>query len=187
MRIVTGVTLGCWPWSLTIANLKDFAEFVALLAAAGYFVYRWTVGYFIQNLSLRLECLRQPTVENGYDYVRVTVFLSKGERGSLDIHDAQAKAAWVGGELVESLVGIDRLSFKTELLNGKERKVIDFLQRSKENPLLRLTPGEATQFCAFFRVPSSAVCKVEVVVMGKNPKSDPVGQWRASTISLSGQ
>jgi hypothetical protein len=170
---------------MTPQELKDSAEFVAIAAGGFYFAYRFATGYFITNLSLQLTLVRQLKAA-GRDYLVVKANLSKGGRGSLDLHDAQVKAVWPGGETISPFAGIDRRSFNTVATVGtKTRKVVAFDRQSEKKPLLRLTPGEKVEFSCLIEVPHGEVCTVQVVVLGVKPNnSGLVGQWRSSAVSL---
>jgi len=170
---------------MTLKDLKDLAEFVAVVAGGLYFAYRFGTGYFITNLSIKLTVLRQQISAGGGDYLVVKAAFSKGERGSLDLHDAQVRAAWRGGEAITPLVGIDRRSFNTVPTVGtKTRKVVAFSRQAEKKPLLRLTPGEKAEFSCLIEVPHGEACTLQLVVLGEKPNSRLIGQWRASAISL---
>lgn len=167
-----------------LIDTRDLLEVFALFAATLFFFYRFITGYFITNLSLSVTSFRQGSHSGGKDFLVVVAKLSKGERGSLSIHDAQVEVSWNGGKMQKPLIGIDRRSFTTDRSGSTERKVIDFGRGSKKAPFLRLTPGEETHFSCYLEVPSESVCSVDVIVLGQNPASSLVGQWRASTISM---
>jgi len=169
--------------NMNLENLRNLTEVFAFIAAVIFFGYKFLTGYFITNLSLSLACSRQESLQEGKDHLAVVARLSKGERGSLDLHDAQVRASWSSDQLIKPLIGIERQSFETEKLGEAERKVINFKCRSKTAPFLRLTPGEETSFACYFEVPSESICVVELIVLGRLRRIKPIGQWRASAIS----
>ena len=154
----------------------------AYLAAGGFFLYKLLTGYLMTNLSTSLSSSRQCDMESGTDHLVVTICLSKGERGSLNIHDAQVKVTWRDDEDAKSLIGIDRRSFETEAI--VPRKVANWEERSAKQPFLRLTAGESCQFAAYFEVPCGQVCEIEFALLGMKQSGFRVGQWRASSVAL---
>jgi hypothetical protein len=109
---------------MIILEIKPYVELFAYLAAGGFFLYKLLTGYLMTNLSVSISCVRQCTNKNGKDHLIVTVDLSKGDRGSLNLHDAQVKVRWQGDEDAKSLIGTNRRSLKTETINKvKIRKV----------------------------------------------------------------
>ena len=172
---------------MNLEDIKNLTEILAFIAAGLFFGYKFVAGYFITNLSLSLACLRQESPLEGKDFLAVTAKLTKGERGSLDLHDAKVRVNWMSGHLIEALAGIERQSFSTERLGKTDRKVISFKRRSKKAPLLRLSPGEETSLSCCFEVPRESVCTVELVVLGSMRRIIPrtrIGQWRASSVSI---
>jgi hypothetical protein len=57
-------------------------------------------------------------------------------------------------------------------------------QRAKSAPFLNLTPGDETTISGYGRVASTAVYKVDVVIVGSRSFSWKKAQWRASLVSL---
>ena len=163
---------------------KNLAEIFALGAAGAFFIYKLFTGYFVSNLSISIECFRQSNMDGESDFLSVTATLDKGDRGSINLHDAQVRATWPNGELTESLIGLNRLSFKTNNVGNYKVKLVNWRTLSSKFPVLRLTPGEKSHFSCYIAIPTNVPCTVEVIVLGKKPKSWLVGQWRASTTSL---
>ena len=169
---------------MNILETKPYVELFAYLAAGIFFLYKLLTGYLMTNLSVSISCSRQCANRNGKDHLTVTASLSKGERGSVNLHDAQVKVKWNGDENAESLIGADRRSLKTEVVGESNRKVVNWAKRSAKQPFLRLTAGESCQFATYFEVPCAQVCEIELAVLGMKQSGFRVGQWRASTISL---
>jgi hypothetical protein len=169
-----------------VVNL--LVQTVALLGAAGYFGYRFITGYFIVNLSLSLSASRRKSPNPGEDFLSVAVTLTKGDRGSLNLHDAKLRVTWEGGEVIHDLPGIDRRNYLGERLGSFERKTINFAERAAYSPFLRLTPGEEAVFSAYVKVPSASVCYAEVIILGERRwgkrRGRRVGQWRSSILSF---
>lgn len=163
---------------------KSLAEIIALAAAAGFFLYRALAGYFIVNMSSRIHCRRQHISGTTEDYLQVTLELSKGDKGTIQIHDAQAKFTMANGlKYLRPFLGIDRRGHKPDSAN-ENRKKIDWGMQSKKNPLLNLSPGEQAQFSCMAEVPTGAPCTIEVAVLGRRLHHWKMGQWRASCLSF---
>lgn len=164
-------------------SMRNLAEALALTAAGIFFLYRFFLGYFFVNLSVSLEKDRWHKKGTSTDYISVKCTLTKGDRGTLTLHDARVRASWKTGYRIASLAEVERLGFKTERLGAIQRRLVNFGVRSRTAPLLSLTPGEITQYECLLEVPAETPCHVEVVVLGKTKWSPWVSQWRASIIS----
>ena len=110
--------------------------------------------------------------------------VTKGDRGSLEVHDAQARFTFRDQVRTTAFAGFERSSFTTESLPDTKRHVIDWSKRSKDSPFLRLTPGESSSFSCHVEVPKKETCFVEVAVLGKKPCGEKVGQWKATYVSI---
>jgi hypothetical protein len=177
--------LGILNTSLSLTGWRKLAEILALLAAAVFFMYKAVTGYLITNMSIELQCFRQPIPHKAEDYLHVIMTLTKGDKGTVRIHDAQARMHIEGEEhRTVSFSGASRLSFITKTVEGFKRHVINWDTRSEKNPFLNLSPGEKAQFSCFAEVPRHSLCTVEVAVLGNHVASWKMGQWRASFVSL---
>ncbi|GAX59112.1 threonine synthase [Candidatus Scalindua japonica] len=163
--------------------MKDIVQIFALFSAGGFFLYKLVTGYLITNLSISLECFRSPGKPDSEKDTLVTIVkFKKGDRGSLELHDAQVKYD-MGEDTIEvPLLGLDRRSFLSETICKKDRKLINWGARSKSSPFIRLSPGEETEFSCSCLVPSGQLCQVEVAILGKRTNHSKVGQWRASKV-----
>jgi hypothetical protein len=83
-------------------TIKAIAEIFALVAAGAYFFYRLVSGYFVVNLTVALTVTRQPIPYVPEDYLSITASLAKGDRGSLELHDAQVLITSPYGEQIHS-------------------------------------------------------------------------------------
>jgi hypothetical protein len=167
---------------LSIENVKDLAEAIALVSGGVYFGIKAYSGYFRVNLSLSITCSRQRCSETE-DYLVVCAKLSKGGNGSLTLHDARARVTFGDSRLNVSFPGVDRSSYDTSS-DSSARKVIAWERVSETSPFLKIIPGEQTELSVSCRVPPEQVCTVEVAVLGQQTNWKPVGQWKASCISL---
>jgi hypothetical protein len=164
-------------------DMKTFVEIVAIVGAGLYFLYRAATGFFLINLSLRVECTRLPQ-DDSTDYLVCRIHLKKGERGTLQIHDAQIR---IGNSEPVSLDEMQRLSWVEESIDPSrghaKRMKIQWGDRSVEEPFLNMTPGEEAEFARYSSVPRSEMCLVQVVLLGKLTAYPRVAQWRATCVS----
>lgn len=76
-------------------DIKNMAEALAWLSARlffVYFVYKVLSGDLRPNTSMKVEYVRRPGLEsNVEDYLQITVTDTKGDRGTIIIHKAQAR------------------------------------------------------------------------------------------------
>lgn len=113
----------------------------------------------------------------------INVFLSKGERGSLDFHDASVQVSYEDSTEEIPLYGIERSSYIVRNDHTKRVKKIKWGRKSKKSPFLRLTPGEKTQLAAKCVVPRAKDCIVEAVILGKKTSGWKIAQWKATCVS----
>lgn len=168
--------------------IKSYAEAAGFFGGALFFLYKFVSGYLITNLSLSLHCGRQRQNDR-FDDLVIRVKLTKGDRGALSLHDAQARVTFDGTSNTYVFRGLKRLSRKKETkprrkIVGWARRSIDWENGAETSPFLKMTPGEETELSLGCAVPADKVCNVEVVILGKRPTSTKFGQWRASCISL---
>lgn len=169
---------------MEISTVKDVAQVVALLSTGAYFLYKLFVGQLIVNLSLAASCHRSSIEGRNEDVVIVDILLKKGDRGTIELHDAQIKATFNGKAIMQPLLGIDRRSFTTESLSDKEIKKINWEKRSEKSPFLNFSPGEESNFSCRIIVPKNETCDIEFILLGKRKGHQKVSQWRASCISV---
>jgi hypothetical protein len=190
------------PASMTWEHGKALAEIVALVCTGGFFFCKFCLGYFFANLSLGISIERKHSNQPGRDYLSVTAKLEKGDRGSIQIHDAQARVLHLPGSFAQeldpvALQGFERLSNKPETEGDFERRTINGSKRRETSPFLRLTPGENAEFSCLFEVPRNEACIVEVAILGNEQwwvsqikkwrslgRKSGMGQWRSSSVSL---
>src|SRR5688572_16732601 len=97
---------------MTPENAKHFAEIIALAAAAFYFAHRAYLGYFLVNLTVSITASRIKGEDPKSEVLAVAVNLLKGDRGKLQLHDAQVRVSWLEGiPICTSLLGVPRLSY----------------------------------------------------------------------------
>ena len=168
--------------SMDAAAAKNIAETLAIASAAIFFAYKAISGYLYVDMSLALSSGRS-RLTDAEDVLVITLRLKKGGRGSVRIHDVQARVSCGPTHQILTFVGFHRLSYTTEPVTSIERKVINWRKLSENQPLLRLPPDEETEFSCWCRVPTSAICNVEVAVLGRERSWFGIGQWKASLVS----
>jgi hypothetical protein len=151
------------------------------LSAAAFFAYKVITGYLIVNVSVSAKTQRGRGTDT-MDYLAIAATLKKGSHGSLELHDARTQVSWTGGSQERELIGIERLSFRTE--QGHRRKRVVFASGSEAAPFLRLTTEEEATFSTLVEVPASAPCVVQIAMTGIRTGGWRVGQWRTSMVSL---
>ena len=164
--------------------IKNIATALGVVAAAGYFLFKAMSGHEILNLKLSVQTRRQPKENSDTDYLAIEAAVAKGDRASVQIHDAQVRVTVRGKSKTLPLEGVERLSIQRTVEGEICRQVVLWGTRSKQATFLSLTPGEETEFSCLTEVPRDEPCLVEVVFLGQRPNSVRLGQWRASHISL---
>lgn len=169
------MSLCSWAYNISWEETKNFAEVVALFSAALFFLYKFRSGYLIVNLSLKVTCTRISSKLTNKNYLVINVHLSKGDRGSLVLYDAQLRLDCEGEKKTISLDGIERLSDE-----GRKIKWVT----STSYPYLNITPNEEAVFSHYCEIEADKPYRVEVVILGRKALSFKTGQWRASCVSL---
>lgn len=161
-------------------NALNWAQFVALLAAAAYFLIKIAQGWFVVNLTLSGALDRRARGDQ-LDDLAVAVTLTKGSTGSLRVRNTAVRVVWEGGQTETRLVGGERLAVRedgTSLVPGWRP------QQEGSSRDYRLPPGEGTTWSCRAVVPAGRPCRVEVVVLGRQWPSRFPAQWTLSLVSL---
>ncbi len=180
-----------------IESLKNFAELAALGMAALYFGYKFFAGYFRLNLSMSVSHDRQESNEEGFDDLAIRLVLMKGNEGTLELHDVQARVIVNDKECYYEFPGVIRSAYveNSEEYAPARRAQVDWKRAHPNSSFIKMTPDEQTELGLHCRIASSATCNVTVVVAGRKifSKSNPImfwmnppgmGQWKVSTVSL---
>ena len=167
---------------MTPEDAKAIAETIALVSAAAFFIYKVVAGYLYVELSLAVSTTRTH-LDSEIDLLVISAKLKKGSRGSVRLHDAQAKITYDKMVKYIPFLGIHRLSYVSGLLSSTDRKTINWDKSSKSSPLLRLPPNEETEFSCHIQVPRTAVCDIEIAILGQVRSWFGIGQWKASHVS----
>jgi hypothetical protein len=151
-------------------TLSEIAQMLAFTAAAIYFLWKWLSGYLVTNLSIEPVLKRQRKFGD-VDLLCIDVKFTKGDIGSVVLTQVRIKVR-----------------------NEKEPKDLFNIKLSspfieEKNRMIRLSPGESTQFAHLIEVPSGICCYIEIYVQGCSgyfPKrfSMIYSHWKASVYSL---
>lgn len=176
---------------------KNLAELLALGLAALYFVYKFLAGYFRLNLSLSVSYDRQESIEEGFDDHVIRLFLMKGNEGTLELHDVQARVKINGEECYYKFPGVIRSAYveNSDEYAPARKAQVDWHRSHPNSSFIKMTPNEKTELGLHCRIASSAICNVTVLVVGRKifSKLHPIifwmipprmGQWKVSTVSL---
>lgn len=160
---------------------ETILKIAALCGGLVYVVFKFTNGFYVYNLSLFIKCERQLLDTDCNDLLSITAELSKGDVSSVDLHDIQARVSYeFNGETKQielSFNGIRVMQY------GKSNTNYGIVW--SEDRVLRLSPGEKTQFSTMARVPSGVPCFVEVAVVGKRSYVGRLGgRWKATASVL---
>jgi hypothetical protein len=162
-------------------TVLQWAQLVALVAAAGFFLAKAAAGYFLVNMSVDASATRQSLTDER-DAIAMTVHLTKGGNGGLRIHDTLATVSWVGGEIATALSGVSRLELQR--VKGGGFQIRKPPRDNPGRPQYGLPPGDATAFSASVEVPRDAICTIDAVVIGRKWLNRWPGQWRTTIVSL---
>ncbi len=159
-------------------KIKDIAQVLAWVAAALYFGYQAISGYFLVNVSLSVDTERRKSHNEDKDFLKVTVSVEKGDRGTLHLYDAKLRIRQ-NGEWHKP-IDIEVVRFGHIQENGL---TINFGKTVKDRSL-NITPGEKAIFAEWTEVDSDSPCLVEAHIMGTRISSFYVAQWKTSAVSL---
>jgi hypothetical protein len=131
-------------------TVLEWAQLVALVAAAGFFFAKAAAGYFLVNMAIDASATRQ-SLNDTQDAIAVTIRLTKGGNGSLRIHDTLVTVSWPSGEIATVLSGVSRLELQQ--IKGRGSTSLDRRVRTRADLSTGLPPGDATAFSASVPVP----------------------------------
>jgi hypothetical protein len=118
--------------------------------------------------------------------------LAKGGHGSLQVHDTSVRVSWDDSSKMTTLVRTRRVATRRVpdvQRTGALRQRLDRFEIERpwrehaERPLYRLPPHESTTFTCYTTVPRSALCTVEVALVGVRWPGRRMGQWLMSLVS----
>jgi hypothetical protein len=165
--------------------VKNYAQAFVWLAGGIFFGYKAFSGYQIVNLSVTVDAVRSGEKDSGNDFLKVAVSLSKGDRGTVQLHNIRGRIrAETGVTFGVLCFDVFRLDHDWRALGQAQRGVTTWDSLNPRNPLLNLAPNESTILSAYARIPRDAPCVIEVVVLGRRRSGIQMGQWRASCVSL---
>jgi hypothetical protein len=191
--------------------IKDVVEVLAYISALIFFVFRVSSGYFVVDMAISVDCerKRKPGAESK-DYLGISVALKKGERASVQLHDAQVRiSSCISDQVLGpfSLTTVWRTN-RTDLepdieasrnlcpeLKPKQNKrptthraQIDWTCIPQDTPRINLPPGDESKLAACVEVDQDIPYMIEVVVLARTiwakRRNGRFGQWRGSKVSL---
>jgi len=166
-----------------LGELRNIAELLALLSAAGFFIWRLWRGFFDVNAAISVHVDRTHATEDD-DYLAISATLRKCGSGSLAIHDARVQLRC--GETPpqeHELHGYERLSFRADDREQWRTRIV-FGAQHRTSPVLFLSPDEQATFSTYARISRGLPCIVDVAISGQIVRSSRTGQWRSVVVSL---
>lgn len=165
----------------TAEIIKNYAQALVWIAGGLFFAYKTFSGQNIVGMSLTVTATRHPVPQSADDYLAIMVTLTGGERGTIRLHDAQAR-------LVPEHAGEEPVKFDLTRLNhtweeDPGRGVVRWNATNPRERLLNLAPKESTQLTSYCTVRAERACRIDVVVLGMRRSGLQMGQWRASCFS----
>jgi hypothetical protein len=164
-------------------SASEIAQTLGFAGAAVFFLYKAVSGYLRVNLAMKVNCERQPS-SDGMDFLAIQVHLKKGQNGTLVMHDLSARVTYGDHKEEVQFDGVRRLARKLEPISRTGRAFIDWSMNDDTSPLLKLVPEEEIDLTALHKVPSDAVCLVQVCLVGQALSRPVFGQYKCSTASF---
>jgi hypothetical protein len=163
--------------------VKTIFEILAYASAAAFFIFKAYSGAFYVSLGLDLNIDKRKKINEQEDMLIIDLKLMGGENALLDIYKIQAKITYNTFENIFDFEGIERLTVD----NNKQLEIVKpWIVYTAAK--YRISVKEETSFAQKLNVPSNAVCKIEIIVVGSRKKfigaKPTISQWRASKISL---
>jgi hypothetical protein len=165
----------------TAEIVKNYAQALVWLAGGLFFAYKTFSGQNIVGMSLAVTATRSPAPQSADDYLAITLTLTGGERGTIRLHDAQARLFPQEGNEQPAKFDLKRLDHIWEKISV--RGIVSWDTTNPREGLLNLAPKESTQFTSYCRVRAERACRIDVAVLGMRRSGLQMGQWRASCFS----
>jgi len=100
------------------------------------------------------------------------------------MHDLSARVTYGAPDEDLRFDGVKRSDWKTEPISNTTRAILNWKSLRDESPLLNLVPDEEIDLAVLHTVPSDAVCRVQVALIGMRQRSPVPAQWKCSTTSF---
>lgn len=164
--------------NVTLEKIKIFAEILALLSVAFYFLYKNAAGWTGISTSIDISTNRvHDPCDKSKDILEVIVKVKNGvNSGTIRLSDAVAAIKYDKVTLENRLEGLVRY----EIENGK---VIEGKQ-SKEKPWTGLGPDEGIQLSTYASVARGSVCTVDVTILARKFLHKQSNESRSTAVSL---
>ena len=197
--VIAGVFVGLhylvgdgWRGQRTPAEyVETVLKCLAIIAAAGFFVYKIKTGWWIMNMSVAIR-LDRKVKDPTNDHLSITVAMDKGSNDSVNLRRIQIRVTELESPEASEKES-PKPSTETEIL-GHERLAeiedcdkVDWAKPSTAGPI-SISPGEKTEFAHYVTVAHGVPVLVEAVVLGDRWLAtlwnDHYTQWRVSAVSL---
>jgi hypothetical protein len=165
----------------TAEIVKNYAQALVWLAGGLFFAYKTFSGQNIVGMSLAVTATRYPVPKSMDDYLAIMITLTGGERGTIRLHDVQARLVPEGAD--EKRVEFDLKRLNHTWNEDAGRGIVRWNTINPRERLLNLAPKESTQFADYRTIRADRPCRIEVVVLGMRRSGLQMGQWQASCFS----
>ena len=163
-----------------MTDLELILTKAAVIAGAGFFLWKVAAGWLVVNVEISIETDRQSETDDK-DLLAFKINLKKGNTDTLQIKDIQARVRTED----ESLPAIEIFSFaEIHKLNAKNVIVDWNSPHKKDERNISLSPTESFHLGRFVRVPKDVPVIVEAVLHGTRTLWWKGFQWRTSVASL---
>ncbi len=159
-------------------SLEVFITKAAVIAGAGFFLWKVIAGWLVVNLEVSIETERQAETDKE-DLLAFKLIFKKGNTDTLQIKDIQAR---VRLENESNIIKVFTFS-EIHKLSANNNKV-DWSNLNSDRKNISLSPGESVHLGRFVRVPVGVPVIVEAVLHGTRTLWGRGFQWRASCASL---
>jgi len=161
-----------------MSNLELVLTKAAVLAGAGFFLWKVMAGWLVVNLEIYIETERQEETDKE-DLLAFKLIFKKGNTDTLQIKDIQARVRLEDEKRIVRVFEFSEIH-KLKANNSK----VDWNNFNADRKNISLSPGESVHFGRFVRVPVGAPVIVEAVLHGTRTLWGRGFQWRASCTSL---
>jgi hypothetical protein len=163
--------------------LKVAVEIIAYISVAIFFLFKAFSGAFYVSLSLALNTDKRKNLNDKDDVLEIALTLTGGENAMLDIYKIEGK---VTSDTFKENFNFEGVECFT-LVSGNEGEVVPSWKIPSKTKY-RIAPKGITSFSARVNIPKDAICKIEVIVVGRRSnitlRKQAFGQWRASQFSF---
>lgn len=150
----------------------------AIIATAGFFIWKIIAGWLIINLEISLEATRQ-IKNNDDDWLSIKLLLKKGSTDGLWLKDIAVRICDLERNQINEIIEFEEIhALKIE--NEKVKWGSSAFKKRKYT----IAPEEIFQFGRIVTVPAEKPLIMEAAVFGRRTFWRKGFQWRASVASL---